>query len=128
MATRQERPPLPVEAVAWSMALAGELVRLPATLRQARELVATLPDRLDQLTVALDRTTAMIDATLPAVPAAVAELHTTLHELTATLDTSLNGTMVERIEHLDQVVSDLGRTLTALIGSIPGARRALKAT
>ena len=117
-----------MNAVAWSTALVGELVHLPATLRKARELVTTLPARLDELTCALDRTTATIDDTLPAVPAAVAELHTTLNELTATLDSSLNGTMVERIEHLDHVVSDLGRTLTALIGSIPGARRALKAT
>lgn len=32
------------------------------------------------------------------------------------------------VEHLDTVVSDLGRTLTALIGGIPGARRALRSS
>jgi hypothetical protein len=32
----------------------------------------------------------------------------------------------QSVAHLDTVVSDLGRTLTALIGGIPGARRALR--
>ena len=95
--------------------------------------VGRLPDQLEELTAALNRTTATIETTLPRLEGVVIELHHTVNELSATIGTSLDGlsdhmagALGERLEHLDTVVSDLGRTLTSLIGSIPGARRALR--
>ena len=51
----------------------------------------------------------------------LARLPAQLEQLLAALQQLPTG-----VEHLDAVVSDLGGTLTALIGGIPGARRALR--
>jgi hypothetical protein len=53
----------------------------------------------------------------------LARLPDQLDDLLASLQAIPQG-----VEHLDTVVSDLGRTLTAIIGGIPGARRALRNT
>jgi hypothetical protein len=93
-----------VGTVRWGQALANEVARAPQTLRTARHVIEDMqavPRQIDALT---------------------RELETTLRALAL----AVSGGMTDNLEHLDTVVSDLGRTLTALIGGIPGARRALR--
>ncbi len=90
-------------ALRWTQVLAEELQRAPETLRDVRialEELGKLPAQLDDLIGALRDTTTILRDSLP-------ELR-------------------PMVEHLDAVVSDLGRTLTNVIGGIPGARRALR--
>jgi len=97
--------------VRWLLSLAVELAHAPETLRRARTLVGDLgrlPAQLERLTETLERTTGGLE-----------------HSLGQFAD-AVGGGMQERLEHLDVVVSDLGSTLSALIGAIPGARRALQ--
>lgn len=97
--------------VRWAQTLAQEIGQAPRTLRRARLLIfelGRLPGQIDELTAALDRTTATLDRSLPELSRVVA------------------GGLNDRVEHLDSVVSGLNDTLTSLIGSIPGARRALR--
>jgi hypothetical protein len=96
--------------IRWGQSLANELVRAPETLRTARLVVDDLEASIPELTATVRSLTT--------------ELETTLRDLSV----AVAGGMNDRLEHLDSVVSDLGRTLTALIGGIPGARRALRAT
>lgn len=82
---------------------------MPRTMALARRLfeeTAVLPDHLERVTGSVDRTT-------DAVASALAELSVAVHDVRV------------RLEHLDDVISGLRDTITALIGAIPGARRAL---
>jgi ABC-type transporter Mla subunit MlaD len=106
--------------VRWSRVLAIEVSRAPGTLRRARlmlEELARLPAQLDALIASLDRTNDSIDRSLGELSSLITELHTNLSSFTA-------GTSA-RMDHLDNVVSELTGALTAIIGAIPGARRAL---
>jgi hypothetical protein len=109
---------LPV--VKWTRLLVNEALQAPTTLRRARHVLGELgrlPMQLDELITTLDRTNVTIERSLGELGAIVGELHGTLTSFTA-------GTE-ERIDHLDAVVSELTGALTAIIGAIPGARRAL---
>ncbi|MHB8680664.1 MAG: hypothetical protein ACYDA2_01015 [Acidimicrobiales bacterium] len=93
----------------WAMGLVGEVAQAPRTLAMARRLfenTAVLPEQLDRVTGSVDRTT-------DAVGTAMTELSIAVQDVR------------DRLEHLDEVISGLRDTITALIGAIPGARRAL---
>lgn len=104
----------------WTRALAEEVSRAPATLRRARLLIvelARLPEQIEELTAALDRTTTTIDGSLA--------------HLSDTVALGMN----DRLEHLDEVVSELndtvgavGTMVTGVLGSVPGVRRAVRAS
>lgn len=104
----------------WTRALAEEVSRAPSTLRRARLLIADLarlPEQIEELTAALDRTTTTIEGSLA--------------QLSDTVALGMN----ERLEHLDEVVSELndtvgsvGSMVTGVLGSVPGVRRAVRAS
>lgn len=110
-ATSSFRLPSQRDVVAWVGALAEEIMRAPTTLREARLVLSelsTLPDQLSEFGAVLDRTTVALDKAL------------------SSLSDAVTGPMHDTLVHLDSAVTELRDTLTALIGSIPGARRALQ--
>lgn len=86
----------PVELIAGSLRWAQTLVE---EIQHAPETLRTIRRSIDELARLPDQLDALL-MQLQQLPAGV--------------------------EHLDTVVSDLGRTLTAVIAGIPGARRALR--
>lgn len=113
------RPPTPEQIVTWAVRVVGEVARAPFTFYRLRKMIdamARLPEQIEALTIALDRTTDTLESTLGRMDG----------RLEAVQDTF--GAVDGRVEHLDASVTDLSVTLTNLIGSIPGARRSLRAT
>ena len=93
----------------WWAALLRELSYAPATVARARHLLdrsSGLSSQLERVAESVERTTGPLSTSLEDVAAGLAEIR-------------------ERLEHLDLVISHLRDTLTAVIGAVPGARRAL---
>lgn len=102
-------PATPQAVVAWALAVVREVAYGPGTVAKARRLIgeiATFPGHLERVVHSVDRTTDGVERSLDDVSAAITQVR-------------------ERLDHLDAVISDLSRTLTALVGVIPGARRAI---
>lgn len=97
--------------VRWSGALATELALLPATIRHLREAVVAitlLPPEIERLNVALEDASGTLEAHVP--------------DLSRVVGRELS----ERVDHLDEVVSELSTTLTGVLGAIPGVRRSVR--
>ena len=113
MAETSTRLPIPdpVSVWRWYVAMYDEISRAPATLRRARRILedlAKLPEQIERLTETLHETVGFLQGSV------------------GTLSEAIGNVMNDRVEHLDRVVTDLRDTLTALIGAVPGARRALQ--
>lgn len=103
--------PDPASVIRWFGALYTEIAHAPRTLRRARiviEDLSKLPEQIEKLTLTLQDTVGLLQGSV------------------GTLSDSISGVLGDRVEHLDTVVSDLRDTLSALIGVVPGARRALQ--
>ena len=99
----------PQAVLRWWAALLRELSYAPATVGRARHLLdrsSGLSSQLERVAESVERTTGPLSTSLDDVAAGLAEIR-------------------ERLEHLDLVISHLRDTLTAVIGAVPGARRAL---
>jgi hypothetical protein len=115
----------PNEVVRWWARLAGEVASLPSTLGKARRLLVDLPESIDGLTQELHATRGALDMILPELSQLVGGMDERLANIDAEVAKALGGLDV-RLGHMDTVVSDLGTTVTGVLGSIPGIRRAVR--
>jgi ABC-type transporter Mla subunit MlaD len=113
----------PGDVLQWSAGLSREVARLPVTLARARHLLVDLPTHLEGLVTELAATRRSLDAILPELSQLVGGMDTRLQGLDTSVATALEG-LDTRLGHLDAVVSELGGSLTGVLGSIPGVRRA----
>lgn len=116
----------PNDVVRWWSRLGGEVATLPVTLGRARRLLVDLPDSIDGLTRELAATRGALDAILPELSQLVGGMDTRLANIDDQVMRTLGG-LDTRLDHLDSVVSELGQTVTGVLGSIPGFRRAVRA-
>lgn len=86
-------------------------------------LVDVIDDALPALTGLLETLPGQLDT----FDRVVGEVGTSLGEVLPRLETVVVDELRERVEHLDVVVSELSRTLTAVLTNIPGVRRSVKA-
>ena len=115
----------PNDVLRWWSRLGAEVATLPATLAKARRLLVDLPDSIDGLTSELSATRGALDAILPELSQLVGGMDERLANIDAEVAKALGG-LDQRLGHLDSVVSDLGHTVTGVLGSIPGFRRAVR--
>lgn len=109
----------------WWSRLAGEVATLPSTLAKARRLLVDLPDSIEGLTRELAATRGALDLILPELSQLVGGMDERLANIDTSVAEALGG-LDDRLGHMDSVVSDLGHTLTGVLGSIPGLRRAVR--
>lgn len=115
----------PNDVLRWWTRLGSEVATLPLTLAKARRLLVDLPDSIDGLTRELSATRGALDAILPELSQLVGGMDTRLANIDDQVVKTLGG-LDERLGHMDSVVSDLGSTVTGVLGSIPGFRRAVR--
>jgi ABC-type transporter Mla subunit MlaD len=125
--------PSPLSLIArWPAKVAEEILLAPWTIRQVRTSLTELPVRLDALTATLGDTIGALDALLPTLDERIGGLATDLTAFRSTLEkllpelSTLVGSMDDRVEHVEHMVTDLGEALLNLMGSIPGVRRAVR--
>lgn len=92
-----------------------QLDRLAATLEGALPPLTGLPPQLDRF-----------DRTVDELATQVTALSEQLGEVLPKLSSVVGEELPRRVEHLDEVVSELSATLTAVLGSIPGVRRSVR--
>lgn len=117
--------PSPDQVLRWWGRLYGEVARLPVTLTTARRLIVDLPDSIDRLTATLDATRGSLDAILPELSQLVGGMDTRLAHIDDSVAQALTD-LDHRLGHMDGIVTELGGTLTGVLGSIPGLRRAVR--
>src|SRR4051794_37645325 len=106
--TSSERPPEvgPALLVQWPMKLATEVVLAPWTIASLRRALTELPDKIDDLTVALDRTTEHLEGTVDGLAAELLSFRASLDDMLPTISRLVTG-MDGRMENLESIVTDL---------------------
>lgn len=115
----------PNDVLKWWSRLGAEVATMPVTLGKARRLLVDLPDSIDALTTELAATHRALDAILPELSQLVGGMDERLANIDDQVVKTLGG-LDERLGHMDSVVSELGQTVTGVLGSIPGFRRAVR--
>ena len=115
----------PNDLVKWWTRLGSEIATMPLTLAKARRLLVDLPESIDGLTRELSATRGALDAILPELSQLVGGLDDRLANIDDQVVKTLGG-LDDRLGHMDSVVSELGQTVTGVLGSIPGFRRAVR--
>jgi methyl-accepting chemotaxis protein len=83
----------------WGSRIADEVTRLPDVLYGVRAALARLPEQIESLVGALEQTTAALERALPELTRAIAA-------------------MEERVEHVDQLASDLAVDLARTVANL----------
>lgn len=113
--------------VRWPLKLAQEVVLAPWTIGSLRRTLTELPEKIDGLSDALDRTTTDLDGTVAGLAADLTAFKESLDEMLPTLSLLVTG-MDSRIEHLEEMMSELGDSVVTVLNVIPGVARRIRAT
>lgn len=107
-----------------SRVVVGEL---SGTVDELGGRVHGLVDVLDRALPTIEQLLERLPGQLESFDRVVSEVGAQLGDVLPKLEAVVAEELRERVEHLDEVVSELSTTLTTALGAIPGVRRSVRA-